>query len=295
MSATDGSARRVALGSVQFGLPYGVANESGQVAPGEAARIVRIAADRGVDTIDTAIGYRDSERVLGDIGVAGFKVVTKLPALPQDVLDVSRWASEQVEGALTRLRAPRLHGLLLHRSADLLGPHGVALYRAMQAVKGRGLVGKIGVSVYTPDELGTLLASFAIDLVQAPLNLLDRRLQSSGWLARLNDAGVEVHTRSAFLQGLLLMPRQRIPARFAAWSSLWDRWDRWADGDRRVALKACLAFPLSLPEVDRVVVGVDSAEQFEEILLGAVSERAAWPDLSCDDEALINPSNWALQ
>ena len=81
--------QRIALGTVQFGMPYGIANQTGQVSAGEGRRIVQIGADFGVDTIDTAIGYCESEDVLGQIGVSSFRVITKLPKLPEDVADVA--------------------------------------------------------------------------------------------------------------------------------------------------------------------------------------------------------------
>jgi aryl-alcohol dehydrogenase-like predicted oxidoreductase len=292
-ASTGAQAARLALGSAQFGLAYGVANRDGQVAPAEAGEIVETARSAGINTIDTAIGYGNSEACLGNIGVTDFRIVTKLPGLPVGLVDVPAWVEKEFAQALLRLRLTRVYGLLLHRPSDLSGPHGVALWAAMAELKKRQLVEKIGVSIYEPVELDFLTASFNIDLVQAPFNLLDQRLSSSGWLARLKQKNVEVHTRSAFLQGLLLMSRKEIPSKFERWNGLWDRWHQWLQTGDTTALQACLAFPLSFEQIDRVVVGADSAQQFRQILQVLARPLSHdLPELSCDSADLINPAIW---
>ncbi len=290
---TAAGAVRLALGSVQFGLAYGVANRSGQVSPAEAKEIIQAARSAGVDTIDTAIGYGDSEACLGNIGVTDLNVVTKLPGLPGELADVRSWVEKEFAQALLRLRLTRVYGLLLHRPSDLSGRYGAELWAAMAYLKNRQLVEKIGVSIYEPIELDFLTARFDIELVQAPFNLLDQRLSSSGWMDRLKKKNVEIHTRSAFLQGLLLMSRKEIPSKFERWNGLWDRWHQWLQAGDTTALRACLAFPLSFAQIDRVVVGADSAQQFREILRALARPLSQdLPELRCDSEDLINPAIW---
>jgi aryl-alcohol dehydrogenase-like predicted oxidoreductase len=286
---------RLALGTVQFGLSYGVANQVGQVSRASAKAMLDLAAGQGVDTLDTAIAYGESEACLGEAGTGGFKVVSKLPALPDGFTAVDVWVQEQLALSLARLGAGSLYGLLLHRPEQLLEGGGAALYQALQRLKEAGRVQKIGVSIYAPGQLDVLMPRYKFDLVQAPLNLVDSRLQASGWLQRLKDQGVEVHTRSAFLQGLLLMPRSAIPARFVTWAALWDRWHAWLATHDLSAVQACLAYPLSLPGVDRVVVGADSVGQLSEVLQAAATGSSPdFPDLQCDAEDLINPARWSL-
>jgi aryl-alcohol dehydrogenase-like predicted oxidoreductase len=284
-------ATKLALGTVQFGLPYGIANATGQVGPDEAADILSRARQAGLDTLDTAVGYGQSEAVLGSIGVASWKIVTKLPALAD--ANTGDWVAREVAGSLDRLKVDRLEAVMLHRCSDLLGPQGDTLYRALIGLKDQGLAAKIGYSVYSPRDIDSLFPSFPADIVQAPLNVFDQRLIKSGWLDRLAAAGVEVHARSAFLQGLLLMPAGQRPVKFLPWASQFENWDRWHAQDGKGALDAALAFVLDQPLVDRVVLGVDSLAQFEQILLA--SERAHGfdhPDFASDDETLLTPSQW---
>ncbi|WP_419176995.1 aldo/keto reductase [Desulfosediminicola sp.] len=284
---------RIALGTVQFGLPYGIANRVGQVTRQEAKMMLQMAATHGVDILDTAIDYGESETSLGVVGTQGFKIVTKLPAVPSDCADVSSWVKAQVNASLARLGVSAVYGLLLHRSEQLRGPHGAVLYQAMQDLKDNGQVQKMGVSIYSPSELDALIPQYRFDLVQAPFNLVDRRLFTTGWLQRLKDSSVEVHTRSVFLQGLLLMTNANMPAKFAPWSSLWHRWQLWLKEMGSSSVQTCLAFPLSFPGIDRIVVGVDSVSQLSQIL-GSITSYTIhdFPALQCEDENLINPANW---
>ena len=285
---------KLALGTVQFGLDYGIANEAGQVKCAEVEQILSEVKKNEIDMLDTAIAYGTSEEVLGEVGVDEFRVVTKLPSLPNDQGNIARWVIEQVGASLKRLGQGKLYGLLLHRPQDLLGLKGAQLIQALADLKNEDVVHMIGISIYSPDELDEILKRTPIDLVQAPLNVIDRRLQSSGWLDRLKDDGVEVHTRSAFLQGLLLMERNKIPQKFSRWSKLWDQWHEKSKNTVVSRIAACLAYPLSLEQVDQVIVGVDSAVQLLEILQAAMKVNEG-PDTSfmcSSDLDLINPSNW---
>jgi len=285
---------KLALGTVQFGLHYGIANEAGQVSLGEAQSVLSLAKANEIDVLDTAIAYGASEEVLGKVGIDGFRVVTKFPSLPDDQNNVASWVTEQVRESLARLGQKKLYGLLLHRSEDLSGSKGGQLIQALADLKNGGFVQKIGVSIYSPDELEVVCDKIKIDLVQAPLNVIDRRMETTGWLDRLKDDGVEVHTRSVFLQGLLLMERTKIPQMFSRWSSLWDEWHEKLKVLGVSPLAASLAYPLSLEQVDKVIVGVDSAVQLSEILQ-VVENANEGPDTSfmrSTDLDLINPSNW---
>ena len=172
----------LALGTVQFGLPYGIANQIGQVNHLEANRIIELARSNKIDTLDTAIAYGQSEVCLGQIGVSDFKVVTKLPALPEDVTDVGLWVREQMQASLQRLNMTGVYGLLLHRSQQLIDSKRKVLVQALEQLKEDGIVQKIGVSIYDHSELTNIINYFPIDLVQSPYNLIDQSLQTSGWL-----------------------------------------------------------------------------------------------------------------
>lgn len=284
---------RLALGTVQFGLEYGIANQAGRAQLEDVRYIFQEAATRGIDTLDTAIAYGDSESVLGQVGMDRWKIVTKLPALPESCENISRWIEVQIEGSLSRLGVSQLYGVLLHRPDQLLGKNGKPLFEALQRLKAQGITRKVGVSVYGPDELNRLMDEMQFDLVQAPLNILDRRLMESGWINRLKEQGTEVHVRSAFLQGLLLMSTDQRPEKFARWNTIWSEWTRWLSETGLTPLQACLGYVSGVEEVDKVVVGVNSVKQLQEILVAFHSTLPSLPNwLQPVDTDLINPGRW---
>ena len=274
-------------------MPYGVANSTGQVPVQEARRLLVAARRAGIDTVDTAAMYGDSEARLGTGGVRDLRVITKLPGLPADCADVDGWVRETLAGSLQRLGLDRVGGLLLHRPADLLDTKGSELAAAMLAAKSSGRVGAVGYSVYDPREIAPLRAILPPDLVQAPYNVLDRRIE--GAMAALTEAGIEVHVRSAFLQGLLVMERGTWPLRFRPWTALLERWLDWCAASDVSPVRACLAHAAALPGVGRIVVGVETLPQLGQLLEAIRSEpRPAPAEFASEDEMLINPSNWPL-
>ena len=285
---------KLALGTVQFGLHYGVANTVGRVSTDEAGAIMARASELGIDTIDTAIAYGDSEAVLGRILKPHQNIITKLPGMPDTVSTVCEWVKEQVNRSLGRLGVEAVYGLLLHQPKQLLGDDGPELFDALQLLKSEGRVAKIGVSIYAPEELERLVDRFDLDLIQAPLNIVDRRLIVSGWASQLKLSGIEIHTRSTFLQGLLLMPRDERPAKFDLWSDVWAEWDRWLDATGLTPMQACLRFVGGLEQVDKLVVGVDTVAQLDEIVGALGGDVDCLPDFGeLMNSRLLNPATWS--
>ena len=293
MSSTE-QASRIAIGSAQFGLNYGIANSSGKVDSKEVGAILHLAHCLSIQTIDTAIAYGDSEIVLGQFDLSGFGMISKLPALPENIENVFTWVNEQVQGSLTRLNIKKLDGVLLHRPEQLYGHQGKALTAALETLKEQGYVEKIGVSIYDPLELPQLMDVMNIEIVQAPFNIIDRRLITSGWLQKLSDMNIEIHTRSVFMQGLLLMNPINRPIKFAIWDDLWHRWEKWLLDSQQSAIEACLQFVLSQSSISRVIVGVDSSQQLLEVTRAAQTRQSfdSPAQISSTDTRLLNPSLW---
>ena len=283
---------RLALGTAQLGQDYGIANKVGQISFGEAKESLFMALLNGVDTLDTAISYGDSETVIGKIGIEKFRVITKLPEVPKNC-NIRSWITSQLKLSLSRLSINSVYGLLLHRPWQLKGPLGNETLLTLEELKQSGIIKKIGISIYDPEDLDGLPLK-AIDIVQAPYNIFDRRLITSGAAAKLKDLGIELHARSIFLQGLLLIPRQDRPSKFLRWSDQWLKWDSWLDQQRVSALRACTSFALSRVEIDRVIVGFDSTSQLKEILeIAKQDQLKSYPNFDDLDINLINPSNWS--
>ena len=284
---------RLALGTAQFGLNYGISNQAGQVTHEEVIAILRLAKAIGITTLDTATGYGESEQRLGEIGATDWKIVTKLPAIPENCTDIYQWVNNAVNGSLHRLKVNNLYGLLLHRPQQLLEKDGDQLYSALQRLKQENIVKKMGVSIYDPSELDALSDHYKFDLVQAPFNAFDRRLIESGWMRKLSEQGVELHVRSIFLQGLLLMSKTNRPAKFDRWINLWNDWEDWLRVSGLSATEACVRYALSFSEISEVVVGVDSEQQLSEIILASNGSMPELPShISSNVRDLLNPASW---
>lgn len=289
----DCAVGRIGLGTVQFGLDYGISNAGGKVSDREISGILARAKLLGLDLIDTAIAYGDSEQRLGSVGVADWRVVTKLPAL-----DTAReWTVGDivhlVEGSLQRLGLRKLDAILLHRPEQLCSDLGPTLRAALHQCRKDGLVGRVGMSVYGPEDCLKHLDWDDLGLVQAPLNILDRRMIESGLVQQLRARGIALHVRSVFLQGLLLMDAGARPGRFGRWQSVWSVWHGWLDLHGLTPLQACVRHALSVPDVERLIIGVTSATELSGIADAARGPLPDLPDFGPVDPILINPARWS--
>jgi len=198
---------KLALGGVQFGIDYGIANTKGQVQIEEVQSILNYAKKNGVNILDTASGYGDSEEVLGKVGVDNFQIITKTTSIKQGVNGVVRIFYQ----SLKNLKQKKAYGLLIHDIGEIEHKQFDTLLIELARLKQQGLVKKIGVSVYNNQQIDYVLDNFSIDLIQLPINILDQRLINDESLVKLKKHNVEIHARSALLQGLLLMSINTIP------------------------------------------------------------------------------------
>lgn len=279
----------LALGTVQFGLAYGVVGSGHQVPDDEARRILEQAAALGIRVLDTAAAYGDIEqRLAGLSGGAPFSVVSKIPPLPADVTTPAA-AARFVEASVLRSRerlGPLLQSLLFHSADNLAGAWGDALWRAAaEACATAGL--KLGVSCYGPQQLTELRRRYDIPIAQLPGNVLDQRLVEHQF------HGIELHLRSAFLQGLLLAPAEQGGARVPDAAAHLARWQQRCLEHGLSPLTAALSAVKALPGVRYCVVGVESVAQLAQIATAwSRATPMAWPDLATDEPAVIDPRVW---
>lgn len=289
---------KIGLGTVQFGLNYGISNQNGMPSTANAHEILDYAHLNGIDLLDTAALYGQSETILGHYAhLKQFNVVTKTAQFKQAEISEqeTRHLEEVFKRSLALLKRESIHGLMIHHADDLLAKSGGKLFERMQSWKAEGLVKKIGVSVYNHSQIDIILKHFDIDLIQLPINVLDQRLVYSGTLARLKDSHVEIHARSIFLQGLLLMDVKNLPSYLSQARSVLVDYDETLNQNNLSRLQGSLMFVKSIPEIDYVIVGVTSVKELDEILKAArtnVTHQIDWSRFRVDDEQVINPANW---
>ena len=156
---------------------------------------------------------------------------------------------------------------------------------------------KIGISIYEPDDLDKIIPNFELDIIQSPINIFDRRLINSFWADELKKKGVEIHARSIFLQGLLLIDPSKRPTYFKKWNKLFKVYDEWLYEKKISNLEVCIRFVLSQDSIDNVIIGIDSCEQLKEIIdiFSSKLEKLIIPnELFSNDKFLLNPSCWKL-
>ena len=284
---------KFAIGTAQFGMKYGIANKSGQVTHEEIKNILSFCVSNNINTLDTAISYGDSENLLGKNGVNDFQIITKLPAIPKNTKNIKKWINDSINDSILRLNVSNLYGLLLHSPLQLLEETGIIIYDELIKLKETGKISKIGISVYDPIELHKILKFYKLDIVQLPLNIFDRRFEQTNWLKKLKENGIEIHVRSIFLQGLLLMKPDERPLYFSKWKNLFYEYDNWLFFNKYSAIKACLNFALSFTEIDKIIFGVDSLTNLKQIINSVDISCENFPDNLISNELdLINPALW---
>lgn len=284
---------KLALGTVQFGLDYGISNDTGKVSISIAEEILRKAHRDGIATLDTASAYGNSEEILGSLlkttGLP-FEVITKLrPGTePQSV-------ASEMNNSLALLKTEQVSGLLLHQFSDIKTN---GMLDAMIELRETGQTVKIGVSVYYPEEVEWLLENdLSVDLIQLPLNIFDQRFVPL--FPDLKSRGVEIHARSVFLQGLFFIPPEKLSTHFdSVRQSIIDIRKRLDSID--IPMGAFLLnYVMNQHAIDKVVIGVTCLEELD-LNIGSYNYFDRCRSLHWDtalmkvsDESIILPFNWS--
>lgn len=270
---------------MQFGLPYGISNNSGQTPAKEVTKILDLARKYGIDTLDTASTYGESEVVLGQQNMEGFKVISKFS------LDRGLSITGALTTTLQRLGQPSIYGFLAHNARALL--NAPELWEELEELRHSGKVERIGYSLYSPDELENLLAlEMYPDLIQVPFNLLDRRFKP--YFAELAGNGVEIHTRSAFLQGLFFMQKEQLSSFFDPVKSfLVQLAERFPTTQEKAGY--LLQFCLKTQDISKVVIGVNNVFQLKQNIFSLEKQYAEFsglPNIFDIPESILIPYNW---
>jgi aryl-alcohol dehydrogenase-like predicted oxidoreductase len=290
---------RICLGSAQFGGAYGISNRRGWLHERDIKAILESVIELGIGYIDTAPSYGDAEVFIGrylprDHNV---RIVTKISPIADSTISLthSNAVIAAIENSLRRMRIDRAYAVLVHHAADISKPGAERLVAALMAARQRGLAEKIGVSIYDAAQLSQVKQHTRVDLVQLPLNVLDPRLVFGGYVKELKAEGIEVHARSVFLQGLLLMKPRDLPDYFAPIRQILAGLEESWRCQGMSALQACLAFAVQQDGVDAVVVGVNHQSELHEVHRAVSSLEGSPQQVSFAyqvDPMYLNPTCW---
>lgn len=276
---------KIALGTVQFGLHYGIGNRDGRTNATEVAKIFNTAHENGIRVLDTAQAYGDSEQVIGGLHDHRFQIITKINPSQGGPKSAETFVLE----SLANLRIKSLYGLLFHSAESaLLNPWIVSDLKVLQE---KGIIRKLGFSVYTPIELDQLISKYGKpDIIQIPYSHLDQRFEQLA--IDLHRDGVEIHTRSTFLQGLFFRDPAELSDFFEPISSYLNDLQKNFGHDAQLA-RALLSFCLSKDFIDYVVLGVNNEAQLSENLQASSSYQGGLPDAPNHiPEKIVLPYLW---
>jgi len=292
------SCSKLIIGGAQFGEDYGITNEIGQVKQQTINTIMEISRNNGIFLYDTAPDYGASETALGSLLGECDRVVTKTAKSENQALtalDIDDFEST-FQASMGLIGRKKIYAILVHRAFDLLKPGKELLIDWLLQKKKEEQVDKVGVSVYTEEQLNEILKVFRPDVVQLPFNILDQRLHQSGCLKKLALQGIEVHVRSVFLQGLLLIPPERLPTYFQFARKYFDAVMSVAEKQGYSALELSLGFVMNHKYIDKVIVGICDKNQLLQIIdaCSIVLNSEMYHGLACDDESVVHPGKWVL-
>ena len=280
------------LGTAQWGTPYGLTNERGELTDVDVSEVVITALAVGITAADTHRttdpnqGYGRAQARLRP-WARQFQITTKIYGRSELPI------IEQLALSLTDLAVPCVQACLVHDWAELTGDERRSTARALEAVRASGHATKVGVSAYDEAEVASAIEHFeSLDVVQIPASVVDQRMVNSAVLQTLSDAGAEIQVRSIFLQGLLLEPRATAP--LAAHPDI-RRFHLFCEANGIAPLTACLSFIKSLEWASQVVVGVTGADELKQVAdtWAQVPLTADWAELASSDTALVDPRLWS--
>lgn len=295
---------KLCLGTVQFGMKYGINNQIGrQPTREESFEMLDYAIGHGINTIDTACAYGEAEEILGSYfkyldKKSNIKVVSKLrPNVMEDGKPIEKTVVEECKSSLSRLCVERLDGYLLHTPEYI---YNEEIISALLRLRKEGYVKNIGVSIYDLKEGYAAIDTGVVDYIQLPYSILDQRGIKEGFISAAKRAGIKIFTRSAFLQGLFMMEQQKIPRHLQKAVPYLKTMQKILEQYEVDKISSLLQFVKSEEEIDYLVFGVESKEQLEEDIQKAnqmdVPEECIQQlkkQINNVEQSIIFPSLWA--
>jgi len=277
------------LGGAQFGQRYGIYNNK-IINFKELKKSVNFAKKNKIFIIDTSFNYKNSHKVIGKLDIKNLKIITKLKLKNKRHV---YYLDSQIQESLKKLKIKKYFAILIHDYKNLLSERGNKFLQKLYALKKRGLVDKIGVSIYSPNDLKKIWKFWKPEIVQAPLNVFDKRIHDSGWLNILKKNKIIFVARSVFLQGALVQNINKNFKYFNSYKNQFKFWFDWCKNKKISLIKACLDYIKKFKEVDYLIVGFNSYVEFKEILSSYKKKKYYIPDTFNSKEIkLIDPRKW---
>ena len=261
---------KLCLGTVQFGLDYGI---RGQKKPSvaDAIKILDYATQNGIDNIDTALAYGNAEEVVGEFlkrkTISRDKLFIISKFKPNELDEVApenykKVISENLETQLKRLNTDYLDSYVFHSSRYAFDEEKL---NALYDVKKEGKIRHCGVSVYYPDEAENCIKSPYVDFIQLPSSIFDQRMKKAGIFdLALQNGSTQIHSRSAFIQGLILMNEDEVPSFLESAKPIVRKIDEICKKYNISRIELAMLYVKQFDAISHLVFGVDNLEQIKE-------------------------------
>jgi aryl-alcohol dehydrogenase-like predicted oxidoreductase len=282
---------KLVLGSAQFGMDYGLFNNK-KINRKEFKKIEKLVLKSNIKFVDTANSYGDSENIIGNSKLKKLKIITKIKLPKKNNFSIKEWVSAKIFKSIKKLNIKKIYGVLVHDYKDLQGIKGRKYLYALQELKKRKIINKIGISIYEPKELKKIWKFWKPDIVQVPFNILDNRILNSGWIEILKKYGVKIYVRSVFLQGVLINDSNF--SKFQEnYKNLLDKFKYWCGINSITRIQACLHFIKQYKKIDYLVVGFNNYKHLKEIIDVFKEKQIIIPNkFSTNYINLIDPRRW---
>ncbi len=286
---------KVILGTVQFGLPYGINNQLGQPSQDTVNAILNLAYDNGINLLDTAESYGNAQKVIGNFHRSFpekvFSVITKLN--PKSSF---KNIKEQIFNDIIELNVNSLAGLMFHSFNDYIDH--LEGFDEMKELKAIGVIDRIGVSVYNNEEFKFLIDEGIVDLIQLPFNIFDNMNHRGELIKAAKLKGIELHVRSVFLQGLFFMNPDNLNSKLLPLKPYLKYIHDLVNNSETTIEEVCLAYTIGQKDIDMVLMGVETVDQLESnlnvIRKIEISEdfMSKINSIKVVEKELLSPVNW---
>tara|TARA_B100000787_G_scaffold24442_2_gene16347 strand:+ start:2877 stop:5057 length:2181 start_codon:yes stop_codon:yes gene_type:complete len=278
------------IGTANFGRNYGYGKNLNNLSVKKVDKILKFCKENNIDSLDTAVDYGVSEKIIGKIS-SKFNITTKIEFLNGGKKEIKNKIISDVGKSLDTLKVKTLDCLMLHDPLQLLSKDGKFIMKNLNILKKKGIIKKIGISVYEVSELEKIVDNFKIDIVQFPCNYLNREFLKITLLKKLKKKNIEIHVRSIFLQGKLLQNPKKLDY-FKKWSTTFDDIDVWHKKNKISKLESCLGFIFNNKFIDKVIIGVDSLEELKQIVKIKKLKKVKSYFPESNDRELIDSRLW---